>query len=65
MGSLLKVEEKEFRIQNVVASAALNQALDLDAVAHARTLLLIKVNGMIIVGLTLIIGGVRRRHSAC
>ena len=35
MGSLLKVKEKEFRIQNVVATASLNQPLDLDAIVKA------------------------------
>jgi len=35
MGSLLKVKEKEFRIQNVVATASLNQPLDLGAIVKA------------------------------
>ena len=35
MGSLLKVKEKELRIQNVVATASLNQPLDLDAIVKA------------------------------
>ena len=34
-GLLAKVEEKEIRIQNVVASAAFNQPVDLDAVVKA------------------------------
>ena len=31
----MNVEEKEIRIQNVVASAAFNQVLDLDAIVKA------------------------------
>jgi len=34
-GSLLKVEKKEIRIQNVVATASFNQPLDIDAIAKA------------------------------